>query len=183
MEITAEEDRKSSHPPPALTKTSGFVEMAELRAENDRLRSENERIRNELSREHEMHIRALADFDNYRRRIDRERDTVARQENLGLIRSLLDVVDDLECALKDENSRPETVSDLMRAAYHRLLGVLEGQGAVPFESLGQPFDPVRHEAVEELESDREPGAILNEKRRGWRWGRDLLRPARVIVAR
>ncbi|HKX32142.1 MAG TPA: nucleotide exchange factor GrpE [Blastocatellia bacterium] len=159
------------------------MEAAELRAENDRLRSENERIRNEWSREHEMHIRALADFDNYRRRIDRERDSVARQENLGLMRSLLDVVDDLECALKDENYRPETVSDHLRATYHRLLVVLEEQGAVPFESLGQPFDSVRHEAVEVLESDMEPGTILNEMRRGWRRGRDLLRPARVIVAR
>ena len=183
MEITAEEDRKSSHPPPALTKTSGFVEMAELRAENDRLRSENERIRNELSREHEMHIRALADFDNYRRRVDRERNAVARQSNLELMRSLLDVVDDLECALKEEDSQPETVSAHLRATYHRLLGVLEGQGAVPFESLGQPFDPACHEAAGELEGDRKPGTILDEMRRGWCWGRDLLRPARVIIAR
>lgn len=181
MKITGE--GKSSQCPVASAGSLDLQEAVELRAENERLRAENKRVRSELSREHEMHIRALADFDNYRRRIDRERDEAVREVNLGLVRSLLDVIDDLESALKYENSHPETILDYLRAAYRRLLGVLEGQGAAPFESVGQLFDPARHEAVEEIESDQQPGTVLQDLRRGWCWGKHLLRPARVSIAR
>jgi molecular chaperone GrpE len=181
VEITGE--GKSSQSPAASAEALEPHEVIELQMENERLKTENERVRSELRREHEMHIRALADFDNYRLRIDRERDAAAREGSVGLMRSLLDVIDDLESALKDESSRPETILDYLRATYHRLLGMLEGQGATPFESVGQPFDPARHEAVEEIESEQEPGTVLHDLRRGWSWGRDLLRPARVRIAR
>jgi molecular chaperone GrpE len=180
VEITGE--GKSSQSPAASAGALEPQEVVELQMENEQLKARTERVRSELRREHEMHIRALADFDNYRRRIDRERDA-ARESSLGLMRSLLDVSDDLESALKVEDSRPETIPSYLQATYHRLLGVLEGQGAIPFESVGQPFDQARHEAVEEIESEQEPGTVLNDLRRGWRWGRDMLRPARVRIAR
>jgi molecular chaperone GrpE len=181
VEITGEGN--SSQSPAPLAGALEPHEVVELQMENERLKAENERVRNELRREHEMHIRALADFDNYRRCIDRERDAAARASRLELMRSLLDVIDDLESALKNESSRPETIPGYLRATYHRLLGMLEGLGAIPFESVGQPFDPARHEAVEEIESEQEPGTVLNDLRHGWCWGRDLLRPARVHIAR
>lgn len=181
MKIT--KDGKSSKHPAASAGSPELQESVELRAENERLRAENERVRSELLREHDMHIRALADFDNYRRRIDRERDEAAREINLGLLRSLLDVIDDLESALTKENSHPETILDYLRTAYRRLLGVFEGQGAAPFESVGHPFDPARHEAVEVIECDQKPGIVLQDLRRGWCCGRHLLRPARVSIAR
>jgi molecular chaperone GrpE len=164
VEITGE--GKSSQSPAAAAGALKPHEVIELQMENKRLKTENERVRSELRQEHEMYIRALADFDNYRRRIDRERDAAARERSLGLMRSLLDVIDDLESALKDKDSRPETIPGYLQATYHRLLGVLQGQGAIPFESVGQPFDPARHEAAEEIESEQEPGTVLNDLRRG-----------------
>jgi molecular chaperone GrpE len=174
---------KSSQSPAASAGALEPHEVIELQMENKRLKAENERVRSELRREHEMHIRALADFDDYRRRIDRERNATARASSVGLMRSLLDVIDDLESALKDEDSHPETIPGYLQATYHRLLGMLEGQGAIPFESVGQPFDPARHEVVEEIESEQEPGTVLHDLHCGWCWGRDLLRPARVRIAR
>ncbi len=87
-------------------------------------------------------------------------------------------------ALEHIDEAPASVSAGLVAIHRRLAGVLEAQGVIPFESVGRPFDPELHEAVGSVESDeQESGAVLDELRRGYRWGEELLRPARVRVAR
>ena len=72
----------------------------------------------------------------------------------------------------------------MRAIYRRLLSQLEAQGVNQFTSRGEPFDPRLHEAVTSVESkEHEPDIIIDELQRGYRWGDEVLRPARVSVAR
>jgi molecular chaperone GrpE len=71
----------------------------------------------------------------------------------------------------------------MQAIHRKLLGLLEAQGVTPLDSLGESFDPALHEAVGSVRADEhEPGTIVEEVQRGYRWGDDLLRPARVRVA-
>src|SRR5215813_5173191 len=155
----------------------------ERKAGAEQLQAENARLKEELRREHEIYLRNLADFENYRRRVERERASVARAGKREMALSLLDVLDDFERALEHMDEAPASVSAGLSAIYRRLAGLLESQGVIPFESVGQPFDPALHEALGSVESDeQEPGVVLDEVSRGYRWGEELLRPARVRVA-
>jgi molecular chaperone GrpE len=159
-------------------------ELVLLRAENARLKEENARDKETLRREHESYLRALADFDNFRKRVERERSSAARAGKRDLVLALLNVLDDFERALKHLDESPASVAAGLHAMHRRLAGLLEAQGVKPFESVGQPFDPALHEAIGSVESDgQEPGTVLDEMQSGYRWGEELLRPARVRVVR
>ena len=156
---------------------------AQRKAGAEQLQAENSRLKEELRREHEIYLRNLADFENYRRRVERERASIAQAGKREMALSLLDVLDDFERALEHVDEAPASVSAGLIAIHRRLAGVLEAQGAIPFESVGQPFDPALHEAVGSVKSDeQESGVVLDELRRGYRWGEELLQPARVRVA-
>jgi molecular chaperone GrpE len=158
-------------------------EAAESRSETERLKEEIERLSHELRREHEMYVRNLADFDNYRRRVERERAQAAQAGKRELILSLLEVMDDFERALERENDDPQLVVAGARVIHRRLAGLLAEQGVADFDSRGKYFNPLLHEAVDTVKTERaEPGTVIEEVSRGWRWGDDLLRPARVKVA-
>jgi len=145
--------------------------------------TENERFKSELGREHDLYLRTLADFDNYRRRVERERAGSAHAGKRELILPLLEVLDDFNRALEHLGNAPEWVSSGFDAIYRRLNSILQAQGIVPFESLGDRFDPLRHEAVGLTENqDVEPGTVVAELNRGYCWGDEVLRPARVRVA-
>jgi molecular chaperone GrpE len=145
--------------------------------------TERERLKAELSREHEMYLRTLADFDNYRRRVERERAGSAHAGKRELVLPLLEVLADFDRALEHLGDVPEWMSSGFVAIYRRLNSILQAQGIVPYESLGERFDPVLHEAAGVTESpDVDPGTVVAELSRGYRWGDDVLRPARVRVA-
>ena len=159
--------------------------QAEQRSdENGRaVQAEIERLEQALSREHDLHLRALADFDNYRKRVQRERDSAAQAGKRQLVLALLDVMDDFERALAYANTAPESILTGARVIHKRLMDLLQGQGVVPYTSAAQPFDPALHEAVEVINTDQAtPGVVLNELSHGYRWGDEVLRPARVRVA-
>ena len=139
---------------------------------------EVERLRNELDREHQMHLRALADFDNFRRRVGQERTAVTQRGKRDLLLSLLELMDSFDRAM--EHADHET----MRAIRQQLESLLAGQKVVPFESLGEIFDPEVHEAIGWEPSDQfESGKVAHQERRGYRWDNELLRPAQVRVAK
>jgi molecular chaperone GrpE len=145
--------------------------------------AEIERLQQALDREHAMHLRALADFDNYRKRVERERESAAQAGKRQLVLALLDVMDDFERALAYANTAPESILTGARVIYQRLRDLLQAQGVVPYTSAGQPFDPALHEAVDVLNTDQAmPGVVLSELSHGYRWGDEVLRPARVRVA-
>ncbi|HEX4999711.1 MAG TPA: nucleotide exchange factor GrpE [Terriglobia bacterium] len=142
-----------------------------------------ESLEEELRIEHDLYLRALADFANYRRRMERaqtEFGILARRE---LIIPLLDIVDDFERALGAEGAGENSFLEGMRAVHKKLTALLEKEGIHAFESVGEPFDPARHEATASAPAvDQAPGTVVQEIRRGYRQGDDVLRPARVIVA-
>jgi molecular chaperone GrpE len=144
---------------------------------------EIERLQQELSRERDLRLRALADFDNYRKRVQRERDSAAQAGKRQLVLALLGVMDDFERALVYANTAPESILTGARLIHQRLMDLLQAQGVVPYTSAGQPFDPALHEAVDVVNTDQAPpGVVLNELSRGYRWDDEVLRPARVRVA-
>ncbi len=148
------------------------------------MKAEIAQLKEDLRREHDLYLRSAADFDNYRKRVERERVSAAQAGKRGLILALLDVMDDFERALAHAGQEPEPVVEGLQAIYRRLTALLAAEGVTAFESVGQPFDPALHEAVGSVESEeQEPGAVFDELSRGYRWKEELLRPARVRVVR
>src|SRR5919109_308132 len=145
--------------------------------------AEIERLTQELSRTRDLHLRALADFDNYRKRVQRDQDSAAQAGKRQLVLALLEVLDDFERALAYANTAPESILAGARVIHQRLTDLLQAQGIVPYTSTGQPFDPALHEAVDVINTKQAtPGVVLHELSHGYRWGAEVLRPARVRVA-
>jgi molecular chaperone GrpE len=144
---------------------------------------EIERLKEELRREHDLYLRALADFENYRKRVDRDRASAARSGKREIILAMLNVLDDFDRALQHVDDAPAPVATGLQAVKRKLLGLLESQGITPLRSVGEAFDPALHDAIGTVESDEvESGRVVEELQRGYRWGDDVLRPARVRVA-
>lgn len=143
-----------------------------------------ERLKQELQREHEMYLRALADYDNYRRRSEREGATAARSGKREIILLLLDLLDGFDRALQHMGDAPPSISEGLEALHRKFLSLLQAQGVTPMLTVGEVFNPALHDAIGTADSDEvKSGAVAEEVQRGYRWGDDVLRPARVRVAR
>ena len=144
---------------------------------------EIDQLKEQVRQEHEMYLRALADFDNYRRRVERDRTSAASSGKREILLSLLELLDGLELALPHIQDAPPSLAEGLKAIYRRFVNLLEQQGVTPIQSSGGPFNPRVHEAIDSVRSDKyEPGTVVEEMQRGYRWSDELLRPARVRVA-
>jgi molecular chaperone GrpE len=145
--------------------------------------SDAERQRDEY---YDLLLRKTAEFDNYRKRIDRERRAVAESAAADLLTELLPLVDDLERALSIDTT-DETAQAYRRGVeliHRQLLDVLNKRGVRPLDTLGTDFDPNFHQAVSSEPADgRRDGEVIEEFRRGYMLGDRLLRPAMVKVAK
>lgn len=128
-------------------------------------------------------LRTTAEFDNYRKRVERERRDLVDATASDVVRDLLPVLDDFERALSTPGGADDAFRRGVELIHRRLLDVLRVRGVEPFDSVGQTFDPAVHEAVatEPVGRGRE-GEIVAELGRGYRLNGRLLRPARVKVA-
>lgn len=145
---------------------------------------ERERLLGDLRREHDMYLRALADFENYRRRVEREGARSAAGAKRDVLLPLLEVLDGFDRALPYLADAPASVADGIQAIHRRLLDLLNTQKVSRLQTVGVPFDPALHEAIGTVPAtDRVPGTIADEAQAGYRLGDELLRPARVRVAR
>jgi molecular chaperone GrpE len=130
-------------------------------------------------------LRKTAEFDNYRKRTDRERLQLADAAAADLIKDLLPLIDDLERALKaDTGDGTSAIHRGVELIHKQLLDTLRKRGVTPIEAIGQDFDPHFHNAVtyEPTEGHRE-GEVTEEFARGYMLGDRLLRPAMVKVAK
>jgi molecular chaperone GrpE len=146
--------------------------------------AELERLRQDLAREHDLYLRSLADFDNYRRRVERDRGTASRAGKREIMLPLLEVLDGFDRALGHIEGAPSGLIAGLQALHRQLLGLLEAQGVAPLTTVGESFNPEFHEAMGTVDRDDvESGTVVEEFQRGYRWGDELLRPARVRVAK
>jgi molecular chaperone GrpE len=144
---------------------------------------EIERLQEELINERDRNLRTLADFKNYRRRIERDSSKIAEEGKREIILPLLDIVDDMEKALQWASDEEQPSVKGMRIIHQKLLTLLEKHGVLPFESVSTPFDHNLHEAVAMAKQEgSKPGTVVDELRRGYLWNNQLLRPAQVRVA-
>ena len=155
----------ATDPEPGLAE--GLVEM----------RKERDDLRDRL-------LRQAAEFDNYRKRIDRERRETAQYAAAELLQDLLPIVDDFERALQIDAPGAESYRQGLDIIHRGFMEMLRKRGVTPIESVGTDFDPQVHQAVSyEADSDRRDGEVTEEFRRGYRLGDRLLRPAMVKVAK
>lgn len=146
-----------------------------LTAERDRLAAEREDLQDRL-------LRRQAEFENFKRRAERERADVLEYANTETVRALLPIIDDFERALKVESADRNYVRG-MELIYNRLSEALRKLGLEPIEAVGKPFDPNLHHAVDRQETNEyEDQTVLDEYQRGYYFRGKLLRPAMVKVA-
>lgn len=147
--------------------------------------SETEKLKEQLQLEHEMYLRALADFDNYRRRTERERTSAAHTGKREVLLQLLEVLDGFDRAVQQTgDASSSSLSEGIQMIHRKLLALLQKQGVTPLRSVGETFNPELHEAIGSVESEEhESGAVIDEVQRGYRWEDEVLRPARVRVVR
>jgi molecular chaperone GrpE len=126
--------------------------------------------------------RLKAEFDNYRKRNERERQAVALAGVREVVRDLLPVVDNLEravAALGDQGGQVVAGLEMVRG---QLAGLLVGHGVEEIDAHGQSFDPTVHEAIAQVPSDHPGGTIVEVVQKGYRHADQVLRPTRVVVA-
>lgn len=160
------------------------AELVATRAELKRIQSENAELKDRLARRQ-------ADFENYRKRIDRERSDTYNRVVVDIASKLLPVLDNLKRALESEASVEASESDEFRhflsgvdLIYKQLNGVLEALGVTPIPSVGEQFNPHVHEAVvTEATDEFEPDTVMQEIVSGYRLGDKLIRPALVKVSK
>jgi molecular chaperone GrpE len=149
------------------------------------LREARDALAREAAEAQERHLRALADFDNYRKRVAREREDWSRQAQEQLLREILPVLDNFDRALQAP-ARPGSDPGFRQGVelIHRdFLAALERLGVRPFAAVGQAFDPGRHEAVGRVErADVDDQTVVAETLRGYVFQERVLRPAQVVVA-
>ena len=130
----------------------------------------------------EKAYRAAAELDNGRKRFQKERVELRTYGVEPLIQELLPVTDNLERAVahaKADNNLAEGVKMVLR----QFMQILASKGAVPFDAMGEPFDPSVHEAMSQIPSDtHEPGTVIEVFQKGWMLKERLVRPAMVVVA-
>ncbi len=159
----------------AASVTDPLDQLAAVAAERDQLAAEKADLQERL-------LRRQAEFDNFRKRAERERMEWAEFSGMEVVRAVLPIADDFERALKVECADKE-YSRGMDLIYQRLAEVLKKQGLEPVESQGQKFDPNVHHAVNKQQSDEhEEDTVLEEYQKGYNFKGRLLRPAMVKVS-
>ncbi len=152
-----------------------------------------QRLAEELEQTREQLLRHVAEFQNYRRRVDRERATLLQRGRTEVIEPMLNVLDDFRRSLEasaqvEQQDEPgpayQALKEGVELVYRNLSDVLTKLGVEYIEAVGKPFDEHEHEAMMQLPAPEgtEPGTVLEELQRGYRLGDRILRHARVVVA-
>lgn len=177
-QLTAEETSAAEGQPEAAEKS---VEEQKAETGNE----EVERLKAELAEQQQRTLRTQADFDNFRRRTQKEKEELAKYASSKLITELLPVIDNFERALDAAGISPEveSFSKGVNMIFRQLEGVLNAEGLEAMNCVGQPFNPEFHQAIMQVESEEhEEGIVVEEVQKGYMLKDKVLRPAMVKVS-
>jgi molecular chaperone GrpE len=175
----------------ALTKkTKGKADKLEaikefFKKEAEKLKKEIDAKDKEVKENYDKFLRLNAEFDNFKKRTQREKTDSFKYASEKVIRDMIPVIDDLERALyaTKNNDKVEDLSKGVEMIMNKIKNILGSVGAQQFNSLDQVFDPNKHEAVSKIvTTEHEHNTIIEELRKGYTFHDRLLRPAMVIVA-
>jgi molecular chaperone GrpE len=150
--------------------TEGPVNLGEAQEQIDEL---NNRV-----------MRLTADYDNYRKRAQREKNEARQFANQGLLEDLIPVLDNFEMAISAAKEIDPSIKDGVQMIYDQLFNVLKESGMEPIDAVGKEFDPNLHEALSQEETaEAEEGTVVKQAQLGYKLNDRLVRPARVVVAK
>lgn len=177
---------------PCIEDTPNPSNPDEAQAELSYLKNAVKNLKKELDDANSSYLKVLADSENYRKRMLREKEEALKFSNEKIIKELLTVIDFIELAIghsaqyieSDASGNLKSFVDGVRMAHGEFIKVLKNNGVEIIETEGKNFDPNFHEAVEMVENSGKPGGtILDEKRRGYSFKERLLRPSMVSIAK
>ena len=155
------------------------VELVDLVAELAKAREEAETLRNALTRER-------ADFTNYRRLVENEKNSAGNEYRISMLQKILPILDDLELAIRNrvqDGAEPDTWAEGIEMIARKYRALVEAEGVKPSAAVGEPFDPRFHQAISQEENpDVESGTILEVLSSGYILGDRALKTALVRVA-
>ena len=158
-----------------MSESATAAELDQLRIERDGLRVERDETRDTL-------LRRQAEFENFRKRTERERLEQSQYASMEVVGDLLPILDDFERALTADSNSPEYAKGI-QMIYQRMAESLKKTGLEPIEAVSKPFDPHLHQAIERVETNDAPdNTVLGEFQRGYQFKGKLLRPSMVRVA-
>lgn len=157
---------------------------AQTEAQVAALQQQLEEARAEAAANWDKYLRERAEMDNFRKRQERIATDRIRREKHDLLAKVLDVMDNLDRAMHfEETMDRESLHQGLRLVQWQLSELLKAEGLTAVPTVGQPFDPHVHEAIEKVHSGEHPeGTVVEEVRKGYMLGDDMLRPARVKVS-
>ena len=161
-------------------------EENDITSENkEEVQVDQEDLKQLLNDANDKYVRLYADFENYRKISDRNKEELLKYANEEIITDILTVIDHLELALhhSSEGETSGSLAEGVNLTLKELKNVLEKQGLVTIDALGKPFDPVVHHAMSQIESeDTEENTIVKEFRKGYKLKERVLRAAMVGVS-
>ena len=137
-----------------------------------------------IERKSDKNVRLLAEFDNYKRRTQEERSRLFKYAGEELAKAILPILDDLHRTLEsDGKGKARTILEGIELIVAKLDSTMEDQGIVPFDSVGQDFNPELHEALMSEESEKGENVIIREFEKGYKYSDKILRHAKVVVSK
>lgn len=147
--------------------------------------AEHEKLVKELAESKEKYVRLVAEFDNARKRSDRERSEFVKYANEGLIADFLTIMDDLDRVVIAANANHQDYQAFLKGVemvMARIHELLRKNNVKPIDALGKPFDPHSHEILMQEPSDKEEGTVIEELQKGYLLGERIVRTSKVKVA-
>ena len=179
-------DTKRQNPPQLPEDTKVTSSPAPEAPGEQQLKEELEELRKEKEQIHDLYLRKQAEFENFKKRLERDKSDSIRYANESLICEILPVVDHFELAIATSNNKEDSHShdEGIKLIVKQLKDVLLKYGLTDVPTVGKPFDPAQHEAVLLIHSDEHPpNTVLEEQRKGYKLKGKLIRPAMVVVSK
>ncbi len=184
VEIEIEE--KNAKGKTKKTKSKEDKKIAELEAQLEKLGAETKNNEEENKQLKDKILRISAEFENFKNRREKEAIQLIEYANEGLILEILTIIDDLERSIlhADDENNSNSIKDGVKLIYKNLMNVLQKKGLQPINAVGEEFDPEKHQALVQVDSDKyESGFVVDEHLKGYYLNGRVIRHSQVLVAK
>ena len=200
--MSVHKNRDPKHPSPAVKVGGGVREKAPSDKEKsegpsspekekgeqtplEKVHAELEAKAKDAAERHDQLLRLGAEFENYKKRVQKENSDLIKFGNESLLKAILPILDNLERAIDHGKKMNESgpLLQWVEIILRQFLTILERFGVKPVAAMGESFDPEKHEAVSLAENDQEPDRVISELEKGYLFHERLLRPAKVVVSK
>ena len=172
---------------PVKSKAKPTSQKTSNKRKNTNVKKKNEillKLEEDLKSKKEKYIRLLAEFDNYKKRKDLEKENLIKYEGYDLFKSFLSILDDIDRTLNiKEIKNNNSIFNGISMIKDKIINLFEAQGINSFESINEDFNPEYHEAIMTKKSKKNSNTIIEEYEQGYKYKDKVLRHAKVIVSK